>query len=273
MSYTNTKQTSFGFSRGTSRLPHWASDKLPQVHLAPCCAIWGDLVSPALAFSRSDELLSSEAGLRFCACRCRGFLDSNRCQNESMGLISTCGKQIDGASLPPITRACKRFHWSSSNLWPLKVDGACAFLGASNRRFAGGAERVFGMSLVLIELEDAIAEERKSLMFQLGRSHGGLNQPGWVIQRCVRLQATALLPCFAGSLTSLRASNQRKLARQRSWWSDSTHARHGLCWWKPRQGAAQISTSPQHSLLGPPRTTVFQALSTTDRCERLVFGF
>ena len=37
--------------------------------------------------------------------------------------------------------------------------------GGVNRRFAGGAERVFGISLVLVELEDAIDEEGKSMIF------------------------------------------------------------------------------------------------------------
>lgn len=34
--------------------------------------------------------------------------------------------------------------------------------GGVDRRFAGGAEWVFGISLVLVELEDAIEEEGKS---------------------------------------------------------------------------------------------------------------
>lgn len=43
----------------------------------------------------------------------------------------------------------------------------------ANCRFTGGAERVFGMGLVLVELEDAIEEEGKIKIFLTGRSHRG----------------------------------------------------------------------------------------------------
>ena len=37
--------------------------------------------------------------------------------------------------------------------------------GGVNRRFAGGVERVFEISLVLVKLKDAIKEEGKSMVF------------------------------------------------------------------------------------------------------------